>query len=207
MTTRGIVVAALAATFLASAAVWAGPPTDQLRSYTEAVIRVLEDPALKVDGRRGERRAAVRRLAVEVFDVNETARRALALHWQARTAAEREEFVALFAELLERTFINRIDYFGGERPRFVSESIDGDVAVVRARVVTRGGTEVPVDARLVRRGERWLVYDIAVESISLIANYRAQFDKIIRTSSYEDLVRRLRTKQTEFLDEASRKGA
>ncbi len=207
MTTRIVVAAALAATLLASPAAWAGPPTDQLRSYTDAVIRVLEDPTLKADGRRGERRAAVRRLAVDVFDVNETARRALGIHWQARSPAEREEFVVLFADLLERTYINRIDYFGGERLRFVSESIDGDAAIVRARVITRRGVEVPVDARLVRRGERWLVYDIAVENVSLIANYRAQFDKIIRTSSYEDLIKRLRTKQAEFLEEHARKGA
>jgi len=206
MTTRIVVAAALAATLLASPAAWAGPPTDQLRSYTDAVIRVLEDPTLKADGRRGERRAAVRRLAVDVFDVNETARRALGIHWQARSPAEREEFVVLFADLLERTYINRIDYFGGERLRFVSESIDGDAAIVRARVITRRGVEVPVDARLVRRGERWLVYDIAVENVSLIANYRAQFDKIIRTSSYEDLIKRLRTKQAEFLAEPAHRG-
>lgn len=206
MTTRIMVATALAATLLASPAAWAGPPTDQLRNYTDAVIRVLEDPALKAETRRGERRAAVRRLAVDVFDVNETARRALGIHWQGRTAAERHEFSALFADLLERTYIGQIDHFGGERLRFVGELIDDDLAIVRARLVTRGGMEVPVEARLLRRGDRWLVYDIAVENISLIANYRAQFDKIIRSSSFENLVKRLRTKQEEFLDSA-RKGA
>lgn len=206
MTTRIMVATALAATLLASPAAWAGPPTDQLRNYTDAVIRVLEDPALKAETRRGERKAAVRRLAADVFDVNETARRALGIHWQGRTAAERQEFSALFADLLERTYISQIDHFGGERLRFVGELIDDDLAIVRARIVTRGGMEVPVEARLLRRGDRWLVYDIAVENISLIANYRAQFDKIIRSSSFENLVKRLRTKQEEFLDSA-RKGA
>jgi len=206
MTIPIMVATVLAATLLASPVAWAGPPTDQVRIYTDAVIRVLEDPALKAGARRGERREAVRRLAVDVFDVSETARRALGIHWQGRTAAEREEFSLLFADLLERTYINRIDYFGGERLRFVGESIDGDIAVVRARVVTRRGTEVPVDARLIRHGERWLIYDIAVQNISLIANYRAQFDRIIRSSSFEDLVKRLRAKQTESLDEPPRKG-
>jgi len=206
MTTRPLIVAALAATLLAPPTVWAGPPTDQIREYTDAVIRILEDPALKANGQRAERRAAVRRVATQVFDINETARRALGVHWHGRTAAERQEFVALFADVLERAYISQIDHFGGERIRFVGEKIDGDAAVVRARISTRGGVEVPVDARLLRRGERWLVYDITVEGISLVANYRAQFDKIIRTSSYEDLVRRLRTKQAEFLD-LSRKGA
>lgn len=207
MIIRTFVAAVLTATLLAPPTAWAGAPTEQLREYTDAIIRILEDPAFKVEGRRLERRAAVRKIAAEVFDVHETARRALGVHWQARTATERQEFVALFADLLERAYISQIDLFGGERVRFVGESVDGDAAIVRAKVITRGGSEVPVDARLLRRGERWLVYDIAVEGISLVGNYRAQFDKIIRTSSYEDLMRRLRTKQTEFLVERSRKGA
>lgn len=203
---RTLVAALTATALLIPAAVWAGPPTEQIREYTDAIIRVLEDPALKVDGRRAERRAAVRRLAAEAFDIHETARRALGVHWQKRTPAEREEFVALFADVLERAYITQIENYGGERVRFVGESIDGNLAIVRARIITRGTVEVPVDARLLRRGERWLVYDIAVEGISLIANYRAQFDKIIRTSSYEDLIQRLRNRQTEFADR-SRKGA
>lgn len=174
---------------------WAGSsPTDQLREYTDQVLKVLEDPAL----RALDRRSAVRKIAQEVFDLNETAKRALARHWQARTPAEREEFTHLFADLLERTYISRIDQYGGERVRYLSETIDGDRAVVRARVLTKKGSEVPVESRLLHRGDRWLIYDVLIENVSLIANYRAQFDRIIRTSSYEELVRRLKTKREEF---------
>jgi phospholipid transport system substrate-binding protein len=180
----------------------AGPPTDQLRRYTDQVVKVLEDPALKGEEQRGERRAAVRKVATEIFDVEETARRALGRHWQARTPAEREEFVQLFADLLERTYIARIDQYGGERIKYVGESIDGANATVRARVVTREGTEIPVDARMLRKGERWLMFDVAIENVSLISNYRAQFDAIIRKSSYGDLVQRLKSKQHEFLKES-----
>ena len=176
-------------------AAWAGAPTDQLREYTEHVIKALEDPALREE----DRRAAVRRIAQEVFDVQETARRALGRHWHGRTPAEREEFVQLFADLMESTYISRIDLYGGERLRFVDEKIDGDHAVVRARIVTRGGAEVPVDGRMLRRGERWLVYDVVIEGVSLIANYRSQFDRIIRSSSFADLVKRLRDR-TQALD-------
>lgn len=182
---------ALAVTMLVLAGLgvaWAGPPTDQLREYTEHVVRVLEDPALREE----DRRAAVRRIAHEVFDVQETARRALGRHWHGRTPAEREEFVQLFAELMESTYISRIDLYGGERLRFVDEKIDGEHAVVRARIVTRGGTEVPVEGRMLRRGDRWLIYDVVIEGVSLIANYRSQFDRIIRSSSFADLVKRLR---------------
>ena len=106
--TRLVTVAAL---LLAVVPAWAGPPTDSLKEYTDAVVKTLEDPSLKA----ADRRAAVRKLATEAFDVQETARRALGPHWQQRTPAEREEFVQLFADLLERTYINKIDFYGGEK--------------------------------------------------------------------------------------------
>jgi phospholipid transport system substrate-binding protein len=203
MTVVGMIAAVALALGVLSPA-WAGPPTDTLREYTDAVQKVLDDPALKTDERRHERRAAVRKLAAEAFDVQETARRALGQHWQQRSPAEREEFVQLFADLLERTYIAKIDLYGGERLRFTDERLDGDNAVVRARVVTKQGTEVPVEGRMHKRGERWLIYDVTIENISLIANYRSQFDRIIRTSSYAELVKRLRNRG-EFLQEKDRR--
>ncbi len=171
-------------------AAWAGPPTDTVREYTDAVQKVLEDPAL----RKEDRRASVRKIAAEAFDVNESARRALGLHWQQRTAAEREEFVQLFGDLLERTYIAQIDLYSGERLRFTEEKLDGDLAIVRAKLVTKQGTEVPVEARMNRKNERWLIYDVAIENVSLISNYRSQFDRIIRQKSYPELVKQLRTR-------------
>jgi phospholipid transport system substrate-binding protein len=181
----------------------AGVPTETVRDYTDAVVRVLEDPALKTDDRRAERRAAVRKIAIDIFDVQETARRALGHHWQQRTPQEREEFVQLFADLLERTYIDKIDLFGGERLKFTEEKVDGEHAVVRAKVVTKQGTEVPVEARMLNRTGRWQIYDIVIENISLIGNYRSQFDRIIRSSSYGELARRLRMHGA-FLNENAR---
>ena len=197
-TVIALVAAAMLSSLLGTPA-WAGP-TDQLREYTDQVIKILDDPALA----RGDRRAAVRKIAHEAFDVTETARRVLARHWQARTPAERDEFTQLFADLLERTYIARLDEYGGERIRYVGESIDGELATVRARIVTRAGTEVPVESRMVRRGERWLIYDVLIENVSLVANYRSQFDRIVRSSSYEELVRRLKQKRDEFLNDQAR---
>ena len=178
-----------------AAQAWAGSPTDQARQYTDQVVKVLQEPALNPTARQ----AAVRKVAIEIFDVSETARRALGRHWQARTPREREEFSRLFAELLESTYISKIDLYGGEQLKYVGESIDGDFATVRATILRRQGAEVPVNARMLRRGERWYIYDISVQGISLVSNYRSQFDRIIQTSSYDELVRRLRTK----LDEVS----
>jgi phospholipid transport system substrate-binding protein len=197
------VAIALGLVVAASPCARAGAPTDQVREYTDAVVKVLEDPALKSEDKKPERRAAVRKIASEVFDVQETARRALGPHWQQRTPQQREEFVQLFADLLEQTYISKIDLFGGERLRFTDEKVDGDNAVVRAKVITRQSTEVPVEARMLRKGDRWLIYDILIENISLIGNYRSQFDRIIRTQSYDELVKRLRNRG-EFLRENDR---
>ena len=203
--TRPYVMVVVAIAFVAAATgpARAGAPTDQVREYSEAVVKILEDPTLKAEDRKPERRAAVRKIAAEVFDVQETARRALGPHWHQRTPQQREEFVQLFAELLEQTYISKIDLFGGEKLRFTEEKVDGDNAIVRAKVVTRQQTEVPVEARMLRKGDRWLIYDILIENISLVGNYRAQFDRIIRTSSYDELVKRLRTRG-EFLRESER---
>ena len=195
---RILTILALSLAALSPSPVWAGP-TDQLREYTDQVIKVLDDPSLA----RQDRRAAVRRIAHEAFDISETAQRVLARHWQARTPAEREEFSQLFADLLERTYIARMDEYGGERIRYTGETIDGNFAAVRARIVTRTGTEVAVESRMILRGDRWLIYDILIENVSLVANYRSQFDRIIRSSSYEELVRRLKTKREEFLNEST----
>ena len=190
--------ATVLALLLVAVSARAGEPTDQLRAQIDRVIRVLEDPELKKANRAKERRAAIRKVANDIFDFGETARRSLARHWTQRTAAEREEFVQLFADLLERSYISRIEAYGGEKIAYVGETIDGDQATVRTKLTTKEGTDIPVDYRMLKRGDKWLVYDIIIEGVSLVANYRAQFNKIILTSSYQELVKKMRTKQEEF---------
>ena len=186
---------------LTGATAWAGAPTDQLRGRVDRVLRVLEDPALKTETRTAERRAAIRSIAFEIFDFRELSQRALARHWQARSAAERDEFMQLFADLLERSYVGKIEtYSGGERIQYTAESADGEQATVRTRIVTKAGTEIPVDYRMHRVGDRWLVYDVTIEGVSLVANYRAQFNKIIQTSSFKGLVDKLKTKKEEGLE-------
>jgi phospholipid transport system substrate-binding protein len=171
----------------ATEAVEAGTPTEEVRRYTDQVQKILDDRTIP----SADRRAAVRKVAEQIFDLNETAKRALGPHWAKRSAAEQQEFAQLFADLLEQTYIAKIDLYGGERLQYTTESVDGDYAIVRARVLARQA-EVPVEARMHRRDGRWLIYDVAIESVSLVRNYRSQFDRIIRTSSYEELVRRLK---------------
>ena len=121
---HGLVVMLTMAVLAALAPAWAGPPTDQLRVQMDRVIKVLEDPDLKREGRQTERRAAIRRLANEIFDFTETTRRSLGQHWQARTPAEREQFVRLYADLLERSYIGKIELYSGERIVFRKTAAD-----------------------------------------------------------------------------------
>lgn len=170
----------------------AGAPTDQLKSSVEQIVKVLEDPALKTESRVKDRRAAIRKEAEVVFDFTETAKRALGRHWQGLSEKDRQEFTGLFTDLIERAYISKIERYSGERIAYAGEAIDGGLATVRTRFVTKQGTEVPVDYRMQQRGDRWLVYDVSVEGVSLINNYRTQFDRIIQTSSYAELVRKMK---------------
>jgi phospholipid transport system substrate-binding protein len=183
---------------LAARSAGAGPPSDQLKTQVDRVLKLLDDADLKKESKAKDRRVAVRRIANEIFDFGETARRSLGRHWQARTPAEREEFVALFSDLLERSYISRVELYGGEKIQYAGDTIDGEQAKVQTKLLTKSGSDIPIEYRMHRKGERWLVYDVIIEGVSLVANYRTQFNKIIQTSSYQELVRKMKTKQEEL---------
>jgi phospholipid transport system substrate-binding protein len=182
---------------------WAGAPTDQLREGVERVIKTLRDPELKGDKKTNERRAAISKLAAEIFDFTETAKRALGQHWAPRTPAEREDFVRFFTGLVERTYIAKVDQYNSEMT-FQGDTVDGNQAIVRTTLILSKGTEMSLNYRMHRPRERWQVYDLNVEGISLVANYRTQFNKIIRTESYDALVTRLKSHQADVAVERSR---
>jgi phospholipid transport system substrate-binding protein len=204
---RAVAAVALVVSLLVVRDAGAGPPTDLLRTQIDRVVKALEEPELKKEGKARERRAAVRKIAEDIFDFTETAKRSLGRHWQPRTPAERKEFVDLFANLLERSYLSKIELYNGEKIAYLGDTVDGDQATVRTKILTKQGTEVPVDYKMFRHGDRWLVYDVVIEGVSLIANYRTQFNKIIQTSSYQELVRKMKTKQAEFMDERKRTSA
>src|SRR5438445_10816813 len=160
---------------------WAGAPTDQLRAQIDRAVKILEDPEFKKDGRQKDRRGAVRQVANDIFDFSETAKRSLARHWAPRSQAERDEFVGLFSDLLERSYIGKIELYGGEKIQYVGEAIEGERAVVRTKLVTQQGTEIPIDYRMLRRGEKWLVYDVVIAAGGLIPTYPTPLNKIVTT--------------------------
>ena len=177
----------------------AGPgPTEQLKGTIDRVLQVLEDPSLKVEARAAQRRRTVRQIADEIFDFEETARRAMAQHWRSLTPPQRKEFVDVFSDLLERAYMSKIELYGGERIQYTGERVEGDFASVTTRLVTKKGVEVPIDYRMLKRGDQWRVYDVSIEGVSLVANYRTQFNNVIRTSSYDELLRRMRSRVEEI---------
>lgn len=187
-----VLIAGVAGALLVQVAAWAGAPTEQLRPALEELVQVLEDQALKPDSRAKEREARARAAVIDLVDFPEMARRTLGPHWRSLGESERDEFIRLFRALLEHTYLPKIALYRGERVRFVGESVDGDLAAVQAVVVTRDRKEVPVLYRLRQRDQRWLVYDIAVEGISLVNNYRSQFTQIMQRGSYQELAKRIR---------------
>jgi phospholipid transport system substrate-binding protein len=176
---------------------WAGPPTDQLRAGIERVFKILADPELEGDTKLNQRRTAIITVAGEIFDFGEMARRSLGQYWAPRTLAERGEFVRLFTATVEHSYISKVDQRGAGKMAVQGEHLDGEYAIVRTTIPLSSGQELPIDYRMHNIADRWRVYDLTVDGISLVANYRAQFNKIIRTSSYEALVARFKSHEAE----------
>jgi phospholipid transport system substrate-binding protein len=183
-------------------AVEAGVPTDQLRGATDRVLKVLLDPELKQPAKKDARRQQIRAVADEIFDWQETGKRALARHWQGRSPTERQEFSALFADLVERSYISKIERYSGERIVYSGETVEGEQATVRTKLITKSNTEIPIDYRMQKEGDRWRAYDVVIEGVSLVSNYRTQFNRIIQQSGYGELVNKLKAKQEELDFEA-----
>jgi phospholipid transport system substrate-binding protein len=165
----------------------AGAPTDQMRSDIEALYGILQrDP----QGQAGEREASA--ILDRMFDWAAMARAALRDHWQARTAPERTEFTRLFAGVFRRAYLSRASVVDGSRFRYVGDTADGDRALVKTKVLTRRGSTVDVDYLVRLREQRWRVEDVLVERVSLVDNYRTQFDAVLARSSYATLADKLR---------------
>jgi phospholipid transport system substrate-binding protein len=176
---------------------WAGEPMDQIKQTTDTILSIVSDPALKVPSKAEERRRRIRNAVDQRFDWEEMARRSLARHWAQRTDEEKKEFIRLFGDLLERTYMDKIEGYSGEKVQYEGDTLEGDYAVVRVKIVTRKNVDIPVEYRLQKKGNNWLVYDVSIEGVSLVNNYRTQFNSIIVGSSYADLVKRLKAKVAE----------
>ncbi len=174
--------------------VLAGEPTDEIKQTTEKILSIVKDSSLKSPSKAQERRRLIRRAVDERFDWEEMARRSLGRYWAQRTAEEKKEFVHLFSELVERTYMSKVEGYSGEKVRYDGETVDGEYAVVKVGIITQKNKNISVDYRLQKGGNEWLIYDVSIEGVSLVNNYRTQFNSIILQSSYEDLVKKMKAK-------------
>jgi phospholipid transport system substrate-binding protein len=160
-----------------------------------AVSAVLRDPALQGEEGQPERRRRVRKIIYDTFHFDEMARESLGPTWDRLTPVQQEEFVRLFGNLFEGSYNRLVLRFLGDRQAtYDAESIDGDHAVVRTTLTGGKEERLSVEYQLAAKRERWGVVDVRIDGVSLAMNYRAQFTKILRTSSYENLVERMRSK-------------
>ena len=197
MRMSALTIAALmiaASILLAPVKASAGAPTDTVKTVIDKVIKVLQDPSLKDVKKEEERRSKIRAAVHEVFDFREMAMRSLARNWSKRSDAEKDEFTSLFSDLLERSYINRIESYSDEKVVYDSEEVDGEYAVVKTRFITKRREEITVDYKMMMEKGAWRVYDVVIERVSLVNNYRIQFNKIINSSSYAELVKKMKNK-------------
>jgi len=183
-------------TLVASGPSLAGVPTEKIKETTDKIIAIVGDTALKGPGKADERKRLIRQAVDERFDWEEMSRRSLARHWARRTAEEKKEFIDLFGKLLERTYLEKVEGYSGESVLYDGENVDPDdkkYVAVKVRIITKKGIEIPVEYRLWKKKNDWLVYDISIEGVSLVNNYRKQF----KGMSYGKLIQRLRTKIAE----------
>lgn len=171
----------------------AGDATEAMKSSIDEALKIIRDKDLKQPGKSDERRQRLEQVVGDRFDYEEMSKRALGSPWNTLSEKEKQEFVALFRTLLINSYADKIESYSGEGVQYINERTEKDYAEVRTKVLT-GKVEIPLDYRLLKKGTDWRVYDVVVDGVSLVNNYRGQFSKILRSSSYADLVDQLRKK-------------
>ena len=177
-----------------------GAATEAVSGTINEVIRILDDKDLKKPGRAEERRRLLEKVIGDRFNYEEMSRRSLGAQWQKLSDGERREFVDLFKRLLSSSYADKIEGYSGEKVQYINERREGEYAEIRTKVAS-DKTEIPLDYRVLNQSGDWRVYDVVVDGVSLVNNYRSQFTKIIRESSYADLVEKLREKSQKKSDQ------
>ena len=171
----------------------AGEATEAMKGTIDEVLRILADQSLKQPAKANERRQLLEKVVGERFDYEEMSRRSLGTSWATLSEKDKHEFVSLFQTLLVNTYADKIESYTGDGVQYINERTEKEYAEVRTKVLT-GKTEIPLDYRLLHKSSAWRVYDVVVDGVSLVNNYRGQFSKILRNGSYTDLIDQLRKK-------------
>ncbi|SNR96317.1 phospholipid transport system substrate-binding protein [Humidesulfovibrio mexicanus] len=178
--------------FAFSASAFAGEPQDRLKVGIDKVIAILSDASLKGSAKRQERQKKLRTVADGFFDWNELSRRALGENWKKYNAKQQDEFVSCFSELLQKTYILKLEKYNNEKVNYLKEQIEGNQAFISTQVVMKD-KNIPINYVMIKR-DQWMVYDVVVEGVSLVKNYRSQFAKVLSKESPEALLQRIKDK-------------
>jgi phospholipid transport system substrate-binding protein len=172
----------------------AGAPGDQVRQTVDKLLALLADPQLRGADKENERREELRKVLDSRFDFTEMAKRALGPHWQRRSPEEQKEFVELFTSLLEGGYLDKIESYNGEQVQYLTETVENDYAEVDTKIVDNHGQPFSVNYRLRNGGGDWKVYDVGIENVSLVNNYRSQFNRVLAKASFEELLKTMKEK-------------
>jgi len=174
----------------------AGVPTEQVRQTADRVLQLLQDSRAKNDNSAVQRREQLRQILATRFDFAEMAKRSLGANWQKGSAAEQQQFVRLFSKLLENSYIGQIEAYAGQKIIYGREAVEQNQADVETKIVTKKSQELAVNYKLKADGADWKVYDVVIENVSLVSNFRTQFNRILAKASFAELISQLESKAT-----------
>jgi phospholipid transport system substrate-binding protein len=181
-----------------AAPVKASVVTDEVKRTVDDVIKIVTDKELKKPANEEKRRKELKAAIGRIFDYREMAKRSMGFHWKTITSVQQNEFVDLFSTLLENSYAGKIESYNKEKIVYDKELVEGNYAQVNSRVITPKRDEYSLDYRLLREGNKWMIYDVVIEGVSLVSNYRTQFNSIINGQGYDALVKKMRTKSEEI---------
>jgi len=191
--TRRIALIAVLSLFFALKVQAAGP-LEHLRLTVHKALQILKDPKLLSEDKKNERVHRLMNVVNPIISYDEIAKRSLGVHWQRQAPSKQQEFVRLFRRFLEKVYSSKIPLYDGETVVFAGEATQGDFTRVDGNIVNKKGEKSSVVFKLQRLDGKWKIYDLVVKNISLTDNYRAQFDRVIANSSYEELVKKIKNK-------------
>jgi phospholipid transport system substrate-binding protein len=186
-------VAILIAAVLGANTLWAATPTEQVKATVDRVMEILKDKKLQGEAKREERRERLRQVILPRFDFAEMAKRSLGTHWN-RNPTRQKEFISVFTELLEDAYTGKVEAAKGEKVLYLNGHTDQSLAEVKTKVVSAKGEETSINYKMHPVGSEWKVYDVLIENISMVNNYRSQFNRVLANASFDELLKKLKEK-------------
>lgn len=190
---RMTLVLSLATALLSAHTIWAAAPADEVKAAADRVLEILKNPKLTGEAKKKERRKELRNAIAPRFDFVEMSKRSLGHHW-TKYPDKQSEFVSIFTDHLEASYVGAIESYKGEKILYTGQRVEGDQAEVSTKIVGLDGKEIPVNYRLRLVDGKWKVYDVIIEGISLVNNFRSQFDRVLASSSFDELLKKLKEK-------------